>query len=189
MSKRPGIDDVASTPSPVKKTRLDLDAGNSEVKKTATALLDTLKSQKSSLQWGHTIRREEIMDHITKAEALIISIATLEKNIKTANYTVDEFIDATILAEARHWFEVFERPSEVMPIGNKNSSPYICDWVECSRRDIEEGVVDIVSEKLQGPLSSALPAKIGLETKAAFKTVVKRDMLAIIDEVMDGAGA
>ncbi|KAI5202977.1 hypothetical protein AUEXF2481DRAFT_463584 [Aureobasidium subglaciale EXF-2481] len=187
MSKRPGIDDIAGAPSPIKKTRLNLDAGISEVKKTATTLLDALKSQKSTLQWGHTIRREEIMHHIAKAEAMVTSTAALEKSIKTANHTVDGFINATILAEAQHWFEVFEKQSHKRRDLGDDSGSDLCDWIEVKRRDIEEGVVDIVSEKVQGALSKEIPAKIGAETKAAFRLVVNRNMLAIVDEVMDGA--
>jgi hypothetical protein len=82
MSKRSSISENSITASVAKKSRIDIDDAVSEVKAMSTQLLDTLKAQKATVQWGHTTCREDTMASISRAESLIESVGKLEKKTK-----------------------------------------------------------------------------------------------------------
>jgi hypothetical protein len=79
MSKRSSTSDDPTNPV-TKKPRIDID--NTVVKTLGAQLLEALRSQKATVQWGHLTCRDDTMANITKAEVLISSIEELGKKSK-----------------------------------------------------------------------------------------------------------
>lgn len=82
MSKRPPTSGNPANAPVAKKSRIDIDITMTEVKTLSTQLLDSLKAQKATVQWGHTTCREDTISSIAKAESLIGSVEKLEKKAK-----------------------------------------------------------------------------------------------------------
>lgn len=80
MSKRPASDTNATSAKPTaKRPRLDLVQSLTQAKTAGTVLLDSLKDQKTWLQRGQIIHREDIMTAITKAENVTSSLIKVEE--------------------------------------------------------------------------------------------------------------
>jgi len=82
MSKRPPTTNNAANAPAAKKSRIDIDDTVTEVKTQGIQLLDPLKAQKATVQWGHTTCRDDTMASIKKAESLINSVEKLETKSK-----------------------------------------------------------------------------------------------------------
>jgi hypothetical protein len=67
MSKRSSISDQATNPPAAKKSRIDIDDTVAKAEIIITQLLDALKAQKASVQWGHTTCRDDTVASIAKA--------------------------------------------------------------------------------------------------------------------------
>jgi hypothetical protein len=70
MSKRSSTNDTPTNAPVAKKSRIDMDDTVAKAETIITQLLDALKAQKASVQWGHTTCRDDTVASIAKAELI-----------------------------------------------------------------------------------------------------------------------
>jgi hypothetical protein len=80
MSKRSSTNDTPTNAPVAKKSRMDDTVAKAET--IIAQLLDALKAQKASVQWGHTTCRDDTVASIAKAELMNDCIKEFSKMTK-----------------------------------------------------------------------------------------------------------
>ncbi|THV67761.1 hypothetical protein D6D28_07243 [Aureobasidium pullulans] len=180
MSKRSVPDDKpAGLPVP-KKSRLDIDTGIAEVKSRSAELLKALKNQNNQVQVGHYVSRGDTQDSLTQAETLVATVAKLET---TATNTVDELIVNVIDAEIHRWFKVFEQESNRFADG-ESCGPLLFSYIYHCEMEERSAIRDVVKKQVQDVPLCNPSSKIRKETKVAFKKIMSKEMMRLLEETM-----
>lgn len=200
MSKRPPTNDTTNS-AIAKKPRNDIDDTVVEVRNMSKQLLDSLKAQKATVQWGHTTCRDDTMASIKKAESLISSTEMLETKAKeqvivitrniwqeanqyySASSAVDKLIDALVESEINLLNKALEKYNFADDEYGEYPEATILEGFRKYTWEIKHDVKKQLKEKLKEMTVDEVIKKVHAETKSAYKSAAKKKIAEILEEV------
>ena len=101
----------------------------------------------------------------------------------SATNTVNELIVNVIDAEIHHWSRVFEQESDRFADG-ESCGPLLCSYIYHCEMEERIAIRDVVKKQVQDVPLCNLSSSIRNETKVAFKKIMSKAMMRLLEETM-----
>jgi hypothetical protein len=196
MSKRSSTNDTPTNAPVAKKSRIDMDDTVAKAETIITQLLDALKAQKASVQWGHTTCRDDTVASIAKAELIKFSkmtkeyVIVLDKPMRQVtdfkcriSISVDKLVDALVESE----IDALVKASKKYTMADEWSNmpgAMILEGLQEYSWEITYDVKKQLKEKFKGLNVEEVIKKVKVEAQSSYKAVAKKYCAEALDRVL-----